>query len=79
MGKIRLSLSVSDSHLKNFGKVAQAAKKAGMKVEQQLADLGVLTGSIDETKVKELRAIDGVSHVEQEREIKLPPRTDPVQ
>lgn len=73
MAKVRLSVSVSDSHLQHLGKIAKAAAKAGMKVEQKLEGLGVLTGSIDASKVKQLHKIEGVSHVEEERKVKISP------
>lgn len=79
MAKVRLTLSVSDSHLKKLGAVAKAAAKAGMKVEQTHKTLGVLSGSIDAGKVGKLRAIAGVSSVEEERTIQLPPSGSPVQ
>jgi hypothetical protein len=79
MGKVRLSLSVSDSHVKHLGKVAKAAKKAGMKIEQQLDALGVLSGSIDAEKVDRLRGIKGVSSVEPEREVGVPLPGSPIQ
>ena len=79
MAKVQLSVSVRDSHLKQLGKVAKAAEKAGMKVEQTLESLGVLTGSIDASKVKQLHKIAGVSHVEEERKVSLPSPDSPVQ
>ncbi|HKS63669.1 MAG TPA: hypothetical protein VJT13_18355 [Xanthobacteraceae bacterium] len=79
MAKVRLTLSVSDSHLKKLGTVAKAAAKAGMKVEQTHKTLGVLSGSIDAGKVEKLRAIDGVDRVEEERTFQLPPPGSPVQ
>jgi hypothetical protein len=79
MAKVRLTVSVKDSHLKNVGAVAKAAKKAGMKVEQQLDDLGVLSGSIDASKLESLQRLEGVSHVEEERQVQLPPGGSPVQ
>ncbi len=79
MAKVRLSLSVSDSHLKHLGKVAKAVKKVGMKVEQQHDALGVLTGSIDADKVERLRRIAGVSSVEEERQVGVPPPGSPIQ
>jgi hypothetical protein len=79
MAKVRLTLSISDSHLKDIGGVAKAATKAGMKVEQRLESLGVLTGSIDAHKVERLHKIPGVSHVEEERKVQLPPPGSPVQ
>jgi hypothetical protein len=79
MKKVRLSLSVSDSHLKKLGKIAAAAKKAGMKIEQQHDILGVLTGSIDASKVGRLHKIEGVSNVEEDRTVKVSPPDSPVQ
>jgi hypothetical protein len=79
MTKLRVTLSVNDSHLKQLRKVAQAAKKAGMKLEQQLDTLGVLTGVIDADKVEHLRRIEGVSSVEQEREVRVPTPGSPLQ
>jgi len=79
MAKVRLSVSVSDSHLKHLGKVAKAAEKAGMKVEQKHESLGVLTGSIDAKKLEHLRKIEGVSHVEEERAVTISPPDSPVQ
>jgi hypothetical protein len=79
MSKVRLSVSVSDSHVKQLGKVAKAAAKAGMKVEQQLEGLGVFTGVIDPKKVDQLRKVDGISHVEQERAVGVAPPGSPVQ
>ena len=38
MTKVRLSLSVSDSHINKFNEVAAAAEQAGMKDEQRLTD-----------------------------------------
>ncbi len=79
MTKVRVSLSVSDAGLKQLGKVAVAARKAGMKVEQQLDDIGVLTGSIDAKKVELLHRIAGVSSVEEERQVGIPRPDRPVQ
>ena len=72
MAKVRLSLSVDDAHLNKIGKIAKAAASAGMDVEQRLEGIGVLTGSIEASKVGKLREIEGVSQVEEERAITLP-------
>jgi hypothetical protein len=79
MTKVRLTLSVSDSHMNKIAEVAAAAKRVGMKVEQHLDDIGVLTGEIDQDKVGRLRQIDGISHVEEERIIRIPPPDSPIQ
>jgi hypothetical protein len=56
MAKLRLSVSVHDSHLKHLSKVAKAAEKVGMKIDQRLESLGVFTGSIDASNCIRSRA-----------------------
>ena len=79
MAKVRLSLSISDSHMGRINEVAQAATKAGLNVEQRLSDLGVLIGSIDEDKVGQLHSLDGISHVEKAQVVGVPPPHSPIQ
>ena len=79
MAKVRLSLSVSDSHMNKIDEVAAAATRAGMTVEQRLTELGVLTGEIDQDKIDRLRQVDGVSDVEEERTVRIPPPGSPIQ
>ncbi len=79
MGRIRLTLCVDDSHADDLGDIAGAARRAGMTVEQELSGIGVLTGSIDADNLDALRAIAGVTSVEQERDVTLPPPGSPVQ
>ena len=76
---VKLSLSVDDKHLHKFSKMVEKCKKAGMKVEQQLESIGIVTGSIDSDKADSLNNIKGVAHVEEERQIQLPPPESDVQ
>jgi hypothetical protein len=79
MKKVRLSLSVSDTHLGDIKKVVKAAKKAGMSVEAQHESLGVVTGSIDADKLAALQRVAGVGHVEEERKVGIAPPDRQVQ
>lgn len=79
MAKVKLSISVDDEHLSRFSKVMKEVEKAGMEIDQELEDIGVATGSIDEDKVGKLREVDGVKNVEKERQIQLPPPDSDVQ
>ena len=79
MAKVKLSISVDDEHLSQFSKVMKEVEKAGMKIDQELEDLGVATGAIDEDKVAALRKVEGVQHVEEERQIQIPPPESEVQ
>lgn len=73
MARVRLSVSVSDSHMDRLADVAEAAARAGMDVEQRLPQVGVLTGTIDEDRLQALQGVPGVQHVEEEREVGIAP------
>jgi hypothetical protein len=77
MSKIRLSLSVDAGE--QLEKVARAAKKIGMNIESSLSDLGVLTGSIEANKLDKLHKIEGVTSIEPERQVGVPPPSSPIQ
>ena len=79
MTKVKVSISVDDEHLSEFAKVMKKVEKAGMEIDQELEDIGVATGSIDEEKVGKLKDVEGVSHVEEERQIQIPPPESDVQ
>jgi len=77
MPQVKLSISIDDQHLNHFAKVVKDVEKAGLKVEERHKDIGVVTGSINKDKVDSLRNVEGVSHVEEEREIRIPtPESD---
>ena len=79
MSKVKLSVSVADEHRHRFAEVVKNIKKAGMKVEQQLDNLGIVTGYIDPAKVDSLHSVKGVSNVEEERQYQLPPPDSDIQ
>lgn len=72
---IQLTLA-SDADLE---RVAAAASALGMRVEQKLEALGVITGVADEGALDALRALPQVTALERSRAIKLPPRGSPIQ
>ena len=79
MAKVNLSISVKDEHLPHFSEVLSQLKKSGLAVDQALESVGVVTGSIDSSKVKQLQQLDGVAHVEESREVRIPPPESEVQ
>lgn len=79
MAKVTLSVSVDDQHLDRFPEVVKRCKAAGLKVEEQMDAIGVITGSIDASKVDALQQVEGVAHVEQSRSFQIPPPDSPVQ
>ncbi len=77
MPKVKLSVSVDDEHLSKFSEIVKKVEKAGMKVDEKHKDLGVVNGSIEKDKVDSLRKVEGVAHIEEEREVRIaPPESD---
>jgi PHP family Zn ribbon phosphoesterase len=72
MAKVNLSVSVKDEHMPKFTEIVKELKKTGFNVDQELASAGVVTGSIDDQKVHDLKKLTGVEHVEESRGIQIP-------
>ncbi len=68
MSKVKLTISVDDEHLNKMPEVVKKIKKAGLKVDQQMESLGMITGSIDVDKFDSLNRIKGVSNVQRDEE-----------
>jgi hypothetical protein len=79
MAEVNVSVSVADGSMDRFSEVVRRLKEAGLDVEQELGEIGVVTGSIDPEKVESLREIEGVSHVEQSREFRIAPPDSDIQ
>ena len=73
MPKVKLSLSLDDQHLSKFSEVVKKVEKAGMTVDEKHKDIGVVSGSIEKDKLDSLLKVDGVEHIEEEREVRIPP------
>jgi hypothetical protein len=77
MAKVRLSVVVKDSHLPKFRQVVKSLKHAGMTIENELKTSGIVTGSVDEVKLKQLREVTGVGDIEEEQGFQIaPPESD---
>jgi hypothetical protein len=79
MAEVNVSVSVADSSADGFSEVVRRLKDAGLDVEQELAEIGVVTGSIDPEKAESLREIEGVSHVERSQEFRIAPPDNDIQ
>jgi hypothetical protein len=73
MAKVRMLLSVRDTHLESLDEIAKAAERAGMQVDARMKDIGVVSGLVDADKAEDLRKIDGVLDVVEDRKFGLPP------
>jgi uncharacterized protein involved in exopolysaccharide biosynthesis len=68
-----VNVSVADDYLDRFAMVVQQCKKAGLKVEQQLAQIGIVSGSIDAKQLADLNQVEGVAAVERSRTYQIAP------
>jgi hypothetical protein len=79
MAEMNVSVSVAEGSMDRFSEVVRHLKEAGLDVEQELGEIGVVTGSIDPEKAESLREIEGVSHVERSREFRIAPPDSDIQ
>lgn len=79
MSKVNLSISVDDNHVDRMSDVVQNLESAGLKVEQLMENIGIITGSCDSAKVEALSKIEGVAHVEPSRQYQLAPPDSEIQ
>ena len=75
----QVSITVDDAHLDTMGQVVAALRARGLRVEQVLDELGIITGSVAQGRHAALEAVDGVAAVVQEQQYRLPPPDSPVQ
>lgn len=68
-----VQISVSESHLAEFEKVVERLAAAGLRVDQQLDVIGVVTGHVEPNQIARLEKVRGVSGVERSRTVRIPP------
>ena len=75
--KTKVNIVVADDYENRFPEVVEAAQQAGLDVEEQLPTIGLITGTIDESKRSMLERVQGVAAVEAPRTYQLsPPESD---
>ena len=68
-----VNISIDDAYLDRFAEVLERLERTGLKVDQQLGTIGVVTGSIEPAKRVDLLQVEGVSAVEPSQQFQLPP------
>ncbi|PSB03375.1 ketohydroxyglutarate aldolase [Merismopedia glauca] len=79
MSQIKISVSVDEAHLPQIQEVSQHLQSSGMKVDQTLSSIGIISGSIPEDRLNSLRQIDGVQNVETQQSYQLAPPNSNIQ
>jgi hypothetical protein len=79
-GPVEVTVLVEDDHLETMDDVVAALARAGLRVTETLASVGVVSGSVgDPGSIDALRQVDGVASVEVSRAFQLPPPDEPIQ
>jgi hypothetical protein len=75
----KVTISVADDAIDRIDEVVAALKSGGLHVEQVLRPIGVITGTVEGQQVQALGGVSGVSAVEPQRTVQLPPPDSDVQ
>ncbi|WP_019499645.1 hypothetical protein [Pseudanabaena sp. PCC 6802] len=73
MSKVKVSISIDDAHIDRISEIAKSLQAMGVDVEQTLPSIGIISGSVSSEQVHRLNQIEGIQHVETERDYQLPP------
>ncbi|HEV2783227.1 MAG TPA: hypothetical protein VGX25_27910 [Actinophytocola sp.] len=76
---VSVVVSVADDHLDSFAEVVTDLRRAGLRVDDVLATVGMVTGTIAADSVEALDAVPGVAEVECQHAHRLPPPESDVQ
>jgi len=73
MANVQVTVSIADDHLDRLLEVAEDLQEHGMKIDQVMDQVGVVTGSCPSGDLPALRRVPGVEHVESAQTFRLSP------
>ena len=79
MKTVSVLVVVADEEERPITPLVDRMKTAGLAVTSVMDDLGIVRGSIEDARLKVLKALPGVIDVEEEEVVHLPPPDDPIQ
>ena len=74
-----VNISIADDHLDQIDEIVKRMERAGLRVDQRLDAIGVVSGSIDTARVQSLEGMAGVANVERSRQVSIPPPEEETQ
>jgi hypothetical protein len=69
----RVTVTVQDDHLAHIDELADRLRNAGLRVDQVLHPVGVITGSVPSAQRSVIETVPGVAAVEDETTFQVPP------
>ncbi|HET7542149.1 MAG TPA: hypothetical protein VFK05_19915 [Polyangiaceae bacterium] len=76
---VELTVSLSNTAPAEVARVAAALRAAGLQITATLEQIAVITGRADESAVDAIARVPGVTHVERQGSVQIPPPDSPVQ
>ncbi|REE72999.1 hypothetical protein C8E05_2399 [Rhodococcus wratislaviensis] len=70
---IGITVTVDADHLDNIEAVGAALRLRGMRVDQVLGAIGIISGAVGEEECAVLESVPGVQSVETENIVQIPP------
>ena len=77
--KKQFLVSIADSHLDRMPSVVEALEKEGLEVQRAMPAVGVVSGAAEQETVPTLRAVTGVTAVEEQRSVEPLSPDSPIQ
>jgi hypothetical protein len=78
MSNVNVLVKLNRADKADIDQIVDKLQKRGLKVGRKLATTGIVSGSIEQSKMASLRKVDGVADVREERHFQLPPMRDDV-
>jgi hypothetical protein len=75
----QVSVTVGDDHRDGLDAVVENLRASGLRVDQVLGTLGIVTGSASDDALDALRGVEGVASVDAQLTHRLPPPDADVQ
>jgi hypothetical protein len=69
----KINVTAQDDQVPRIDELADRLRAAGMRVEQVLRPVGVITGSITSAELTSIKSMPGVAAVEEQTSFHLPP------
>ena len=69
MSKVEVIVKIDDAQINKISQIAAECSSAGMRIDQQMSAVGMITGVIEQSSISKIERINGVSYVEESKAI----------
>lgn len=76
---VQVQIAVEDAYMDDFDDIIKRGRELGLQVDQELPEVGVITGRMPADRIEDMAACKGVYAVERPRSFRVPPPEDDLQ